>query len=657
MNRTATLLAALCLTAGVATAQPSRTASGPLQDAIWARDIGAATITVDGVANEPQWAQAESIRLTQDGSQVFFTPGGGNGGRDAFNGVAAPNPGLATVRYLRKGNTLYLAVEVVDASVGGRRGFFEGDGLIFSVVDKRNRANIYPGGVPTENSFNGEYTDETFYSWMNVGPNALPARADSVGTPPIFLGNFINGTGGVVDNVLQGATTVNGVSNDDRNRAAVFTADGGYTMELRLELGTLGFDMNRAAGDRAALTLAVYDRDNAWPVGQQNLYQGRSWFQSKFGGDMPDGTAYIYGSPAVTVSSGAVPSVTEPDLRVPALIAGGNIAVDGRLLETAWTTTAPQVTLQYRMTEAMLDALPGLGPYYSHWFRPGGGSTAPPVVDPSTARIRFVHQGSTLFVGLDSDDQAISGQTRNDSRFDGLRVTVRDLTPIMGDNYIAGNTLPARRFTVVMDSLGRAKLLDDAANPLYAPSIRAGARPKGTGTAGNSSDIDAGYQIEMAINLTELGFDPANRLVWIGAAYYDGDDLDVAASSYGMRTWWLTEQTAGPTARLYLDPTRIVGTAGETGPLGDGQLRTLGAAPNPVGGRTALRYELASASDVTVEVFDVLGRLVGRVEAGPQAAGVQQVAFDVSALSPGAYVYRVRTAGGAAAAGQLLVTR
>ena len=60
---------------------------------------------------------------------------------------------------------------------------------------------------------------------------------------------------------------------------------------------------------------------------------------------------------------------------------------------------------------------------------------------------------------------------------------------------------------------------------------------------------------------------------------------------------------------------------------------------------------------MTVDVFDVLGRQVGRIEAGPQAAGVQQVSFDASQLSPGAYVYRVRTVAGAAATGRILVTR
>ena len=251
----------------------------------------------------------------------------------------------------------------------------------------------------------------------------------------------------------------------------------------------------------------------------------------------------------------------------------------------------------------------------------------------------------------------MSGQTRNDSRYDGLRVTVRDITPVPTDNYVVGNQLPARRFTIVVDSTGAGRLLDDAANPLFASAVRGAAFLKGAGTAGNATDIDEGYQLEMAIDLTELGFDTTNRLIWIGAAYYDGDDLDVETSSTGTRTWWLTEQTAGPTARTFLDPSLIVGTAGEGGPDASGVLRTLGAAPNPSTGTTSLRYELAAAADVTVEVFDVLGRQVGRIEAGPQAAGTHSATFDAAALSPGAYVYRVRTADGATATGRLLVVR
>ena len=60
--------------AAPAAAQLDRT-SGDDKDVIWARDIGSATITLDGNLNEPEWAQAETITLKWDDPLGF--PGSG----------------------------------------------------------------------------------------------------------------------------------------------------------------------------------------------------------------------------------------------------------------------------------------------------------------------------------------------------------------------------------------------------------------------------------------------------------------------------------------------------------------------------------------------------------------------------------------------------
>ena len=661
MKRTATLIAAACLVAGSAAAQaPSRTDPGQLRDVVWARDIGSGTITVDGNINEPEWAQAESFVLTQDGTQPTYIPGGGAAGRDAFNGSPSPDPGQATVRYLRKGNMFYISADVQDKSIGGIRDFFAGDGLVMAIVERAKRDMAFADGIPDGRGTNANMS-ELFYSWMNIGfpGQSLPVGADSVGTMPIFYGSFVNNDGTIRDDIVTGATVVNGVSNDDRNGTGALTPDVGYSMEVSIDLAKLGYDMTKPGGDRVTFTVSVYDRDNQWPIGQDNLYQGRSWFQGLFGNSMNNGSSYILGNPDVTTTSGAVPNVNMPFVTIPTVTPGSRITVDGQLDESAWTETMPQVTLKYRPSLAMINALPGDGPYVHGWFRAGLGIPAPlpAVADTSTGAIRFIFRDNMLYVGLDSDDQAINGQTLSTDRFDGLRVGIRDLSPDMADNYIEGNPVPSRRFTMVVDSMGTARLLEDAKDN---PAVQAAAFLKEGSTAGNADDIDAGYQMEMAIDLSTLGVDVSNGLVWITATYFDGDDLQDPNSSYGTRSWWLAEGNGagtGPPARSYLDPTIQVGTAAGDGPDGGASFRTLGAAPNPFGGVAALRYELASTTDVTVEVFDVLGRRVGRIDAGTQTAGAQSVRFDASALSPGAYVYRVRTADGSMATGRLLVAR
>ncbi len=70
--------------------------------------------------------------------------------------------------------------------------------------------------------------------------------------------------------------------------------------------------------------------------------------------------------------------------------------------------------------------------------------------------------------------------------------------------------------------------------------------------------------------------------------------------------------------------------------------------PNPFAGSTAFRIDMPRASDVRVEVFDVLGRRLAVPFEARLAAGVHQIPFDGAALAPGVYLYRVTTGDGVA---------
>ena len=73
----------------------------------------------------------------------------------------------------------------------------------------------------------------------------------------------------------------------------------------------------------------------------------------------------------------------------------------------------------------------------------------------------------------------------------------------------------------------------------------------------------------------------------------------------------------------------------------------LRAAPNPTSGRTALVFDLDRASDVTVSVYDVLGREVMALDAALAAGAGRRVDLDVSGVPSGVYVVRVRAEAGA----------
>lgn len=65
-------------------------------------------------------------------------------------------------------------------------------------------------------------------------------------------------------------------------------------------------------------------------------------------------------------------------------------------------------------------------------------------------------------------------------------------------------------------------------------------------------------------------------------------------------------------------------------------------APNPVSGRTRISYALHQTGDVRLAVYDMLGREVAVLVEGSRAAGDNEVVFDASALTPGAYFVRLQ---------------
>jgi hypothetical protein len=64
--------------------------------------------------------------------------------------------------------------------------------------------------------------------------------------------------------------------------------------------------------------------------------------------------------------------------------------------------------------------------------------------------------------------------------------------------------------------------------------------------------------------------------------------------------------------------------------------------PNPFNPSTTIRYGLPAAAEVTVAVFDVLGREVATLVEGRQAAGVHAVGWDASHAASGLYLCRIQ---------------
>lgn len=65
--------------------------------------------------------------------------------------------------------------------------------------------------------------------------------------------------------------------------------------------------------------------------------------------------------------------------------------------------------------------------------------------------------------------------------------------------------------------------------------------------------------------------------------------------------------------------------------------------PNPFNPSTNILFELPVATDLTLKVYDITGRLIQTLANGQYPQGTHKVMFDASGLSSGIYIYRLET--------------
>jgi len=64
--------------------------------------------------------------------------------------------------------------------------------------------------------------------------------------------------------------------------------------------------------------------------------------------------------------------------------------------------------------------------------------------------------------------------------------------------------------------------------------------------------------------------------------------------------------------------------------------------PNPFNPSTTIQYSVPQLSDVSIKVYDVLGKEVANLVDAQQTQGVYEVAFDASNLASGMYIYTIK---------------
>lgn len=90
--------------------------------------------------------------------------------------------------------------------------------------------------------------------------------------------------------------------------------------------------------------------------------------------------------------------------------------------------------------------------------------------------------------------------------------------------------------------------------------------------------------------------------------------------------------------------------------IASSDFRLLQNFPNPFNPTTTIRFNLPQLSQVTLEVYDNIGQIVGRRHYSQLTAGTHDVNFDATSLPSGTYYYRITSAFGIAT-GKMLLTK
>lgn len=584
---------------------------GKRMDAIWARTT-TQTITLDGVLNEAAWDKAESM-IVRFGTDAGI-PGSG---WKIEGGVLPTDSTYATLKFLVKDNQMYLGAHFRDKSVGGSKDFNRFDGLLMALKDRGN-AN-FPKPV-------AEYL---YAWWYSDDPDTLDP-----GQAPGFMGRWGNFPPSLPRTPEQIAawdavTVVNGLSNSDA------TPDNGYTVEMRFDVGVMGYTPSAPAGDIIEWNLSIYDCDFLWPLDPFKIAYNRIWLQSPWGNTNWYNEFRIYARPNVTVDSGPVPYLP-PEYIIPSGDALAAPVIDGQLNDAVWADV-PYFDIEYG-NDVTRAGYPSVGKYTSGQYQPPVNGGQAFIEDPGRARVKMFVRGTKLFVGFDVNDLYVQYHPLFD-RYDGFIVSINER--IVRDTQ--DKVLKGRRLTFQVNAAGGATASDylptlvGAGNAAVAISLKPGTVVDTTG-----ANFDTGYTAELSIELTALGY-PANlgdRVVFLGVDYLDGDSFQNATDSYATRTWWFREHEGNCCAAwAYLSQAPLTGVDEGAPPAPEGY-HLLGAYPNP-SYQPTLRFSLLADSRVTLDVVDVAGRLVDRRELGTLGAGTREYLYDGSKLSAGLYLYQV----------------
>ena len=270
-----------------------------------------------------------------------------------------------------------------------------------------------------------------------------------------------------------------------------------------------------------------------------------------------------------------------------------------------------------------------------------------------------------------------SGETGWDwvvTAFEMAREIFPEGMPLMINDFnILSSTETARRYAEIIEILQERDLIDKVGIQGHAFSTRPGAPLEA------SLDIVAATGLDVQITELDVDGNP-NSIPSLSEALSDRNQLQALQRVFpplwehpsveGITLWgwrpghWRTEQDAflvradgeeRPALVWLREYVQQNSTPTEPG-VAVGAVTLFASRPNPVRTSAEVRFALAESADVTLAVYDALGRRVSVLASGVRPAGEHGVTFSATGLPGGVYVYRL-TAGTSSQSRRLVVVR
>jgi|GEM_PF-843421 hypothetical protein len=293
--------------------------------------------------------------------------------------------------------------------------------------------------------------------------------------------------------------------------------DSGYTAEMVIHLDQLGYTDPYAD---IPVLINIFDPDGytgedgqAWSVGSYH----KMWWGSEWGPEM------------------RILRLGDPPYKI-AIKTDQTITLDGQLNEPFWAN-ADSIVIMKGSNSATAG-------WYMQWGNPNNQYT-----DVSRAVVRFVHNGTDLYIGVTSNDSSVckwSPGWEADGLF--LWMTMKGFIPQPHERL----EIKAMYFD---DTQGAGIRFETNANVPTGGAEAASYEPPGTVTHTETNGADAGYSLEVVVHTDLFGYSDGDT-VMLSAVIWDmdyasADAYDPNISDYAPN-WWGTQWADTNFEKYYL---------------------------------------------------------------------------------------------------------